>query len=115
MEDRPLLVLVTAPAEGDVAERLARGLVEARLAACVNVIPGLRSFYRWHGAIAADAEVQLLIKTREGRFDALVAWVQAEHPYDVPEIVALSIERGAAPYLAWLREETRDETAGEGG
>lgn len=109
MTDRPLLVLVTAPALGEVAANLARGLVEARLAACVNVIDGLRSFYRWQGEIAEDAEVQLLIKTREGRFDALVAWVQENHPYDVPEIVALSIERGAAPYLAWLREETRSD------
>jgi periplasmic divalent cation tolerance protein len=108
MDDRPLLVLVTAPAEGDVAERLARGLVEARLAACVNLVPGLRSFYRWQGEIADDLEVQLLIKTHEGRFDALVAWVQNHHPYEVPEVVALPIERGAAPYLAWLRDETDD-------
>lgn len=106
-DDRGLLVLVTAP-EGETAERLARGLVEARLAACVNVVPGLRSFYRWEGKIADDAEVQLLIKTREGRFDALVAWVQEHHPYDVPEVIALPIERGAAPYLAWLRAETGD-------
>ena len=108
MSDHPILVLVTAPADGQTPERLARGLVEARLAACVNLVPGLRSFYRWQGEVQDDAEVQLLIKTRQGRFDALVAWVQEHHPYDLPEVITLAIERGATPYLDWLFEETRD-------
>jgi periplasmic divalent cation tolerance protein len=107
MDDRALLVLVTAPASDDVAAKLAKGLVEARLAACVSIIAGLRSIYRYEGAIHDDAELQLLIKTREGRFDALVAWVQTHHPYDVPEIVALPIERGGAAYLAWLHDQTK--------
>lgn len=106
MPDEPIVVLVTAPAAGNAAERLARGLVEERLAACVNVVGGLRSFYRWEGAVTEDAEVQLLIKTVSGRFDALVAWVHEHHPYDVPEVVAVPIVRGSNAYLAWLREQT---------
>jgi periplasmic divalent cation tolerance protein len=105
-DDDALLVLCTAPAEGEAAERLARGLVEARLAACVNLVVGLRSFYRWEGAIQDDAEVQLLIKSRRGRLEALVAYVHEHHPYDVPEVIALPIVGGAAPYLAWLAQQT---------
>ena len=99
MHDDALLVLCTAPDE-EVAARLARGLVDARLAACVNVIPGLRSFYRWKGAVAEDAELQLLIKTRRARLPALREWIAAHHPYEVPELLALAIEGGGAAYLA---------------
>lgn len=105
MDDAPLLVLCTAPDE-EVAATLARGLVEAGLAACVNVIPGVRSFYVWEGALEEAAEVQLLIKSRRARYAALESWLQENHPYDVPEVVALPIERGSDAYLAWLREQT---------
>ena len=105
MEDGPLLILCTAP-DGDVAATLARGLVEARLAACVNVVAGLRSFYVWKGELQDDAEVQLLIKSRRARFDALEAWLREHHPYQVPEIIAVPIERGSAAYLGWLVEQT---------
>ena len=74
------VVLVTAP-DVEVAERLARGLVEERLAACVNLIPGIRSFYRWKGAVQDDVEVLLLVKTRAARRAALASWVQALHPF----------------------------------
>lgn len=103
--DEAIVVLCTAPAAGDAAVELARGLVEARLCACVNVVPGLRSFYRWEGAVQDDAEVQLLIKTRRDRFDALAAWLSEHHPYSVPEILALPVVAGADAYLAWLREQ----------
>ena len=82
-----LVVLCTAPDEA-TAEKLAKGMVEARLAACVNAIPGLKSFYRWQGKLESDREIQLLIKTRRARFDELAAWIEANHPYEVPEIVA---------------------------
>jgi periplasmic divalent cation tolerance protein len=105
-EPKAIVVLCTAPADGDHAQRLARGLVEARLAACVNVIANLRSFYRWDGAIQDDAEVQLVIKSRAGRFDAIAAYLQEHHPYDVPEVLALPVVDGAASYLTWLAEQT---------
>jgi periplasmic divalent cation tolerance protein len=104
-ENELLVVLCTAP-DADAARTLAGGIVEAHLAACVNVIPGLKSFYRWQGALHADSEVQLLIKTRRGRFDELAAWIESNHPYDVPEIVALPAERVSDSYLRWAVEET---------
>ncbi len=100
------LVLVTAP-PGEAAERLARALVEERLAACVNRVPGLRSVYRWQGEVVEDEEVLLLVKTSEDRLDALLARVPELHPYEVPEVVAVPIERGHPPYLAWLEASTR--------
>ncbi len=106
MQDGPILVLCTAPSD-EVGATLARGIVEAKLAACVNVVPGLRSFYVWKGAPCDEPEVQLLIKTRRARFDELSSWIDANHPYEVPEIVALPIEAGSASYLAWLEEQTR--------
>jgi periplasmic divalent cation tolerance protein len=105
MDDGPLLILCTAPSD-EVAATLARGLVEAKLAACVNVVSGLRSFYAWKGELRDEAEVQLLIKSRRARFDALEAWLREHHPYEVPEIIALPIERGSAAYLGWIIEQT---------
>ncbi|MBW2242781.1 MAG: divalent-cation tolerance protein CutA [Deltaproteobacteria bacterium] len=98
------LVLVTAP-NGEVAAQLGRTLVEERLAACVNVVPGLRSIYRWEGEIQDDAEVLLMVKTRADRLDSLTRRVQELHPYDVPEILALPIAGGSQAYLAWVRSE----------
>lgn len=103
--DAPLVVLCTAPDE-EVAARLARGLVETRLAACVNVIPGLRSFYTWKGEVQDDREVQLFIKTRRGRLAEVERWITEHHPYEVPEIVALAVADGSKPYLDWLRAES---------
>ncbi len=97
------VVFCTVPDE-EVAERLARGLLEARLAACVNVLGGVRSFYRWQGAVQSDAELLMIIKTTKATFAALESWLLREHPYDVPEVVAISIEKGAPAYLEWLRE-----------
>lgn len=103
--DAPLVVLCTAP-DAEVGARLARGLVEARLAACVNVIPGLRSFYSWQGRVQDDTEVQLFIKTRRGRVEDVERWIGEHHPYDVPEVLVLSVAGGSKPYLDWLRAET---------
>lgn len=104
--DDVFVVLCTAPADPEVVARLARGLVESRLAACVNVIAGVRSFYRWEGAVQDDAESQLLIKTTGARLEAVKAHLDEHHPYDVPEILALPVRDGGAAYLAWVRGET---------
>jgi periplasmic divalent cation tolerance protein len=107
-ENELIVVLCTVPDEA-TAERLAHGLVEGGLAACVNAIGGVKSFYRWEGKILVDSELQLIIKTRRGRFDDLAAWVRANHPYEVPEIVAIPAERVSNEYLAWAVEQTRAE------
>ncbi|MBX3245920.1 MAG: divalent-cation tolerance protein CutA [Myxococcales bacterium] len=103
-ESEALVVLCTAP-DADTAARLARGLVEARLAACVNILGGVRSFYVWKGEVQDDAEHQLVCKTDRAHLDALMSWVRAEHPYEVPELLALPVTGGSAGYLAWLRAE----------
>lgn len=104
-EDELIVVLCTVP-EAETAQRLANGLIEARLAACVNAIPGVKSYYRWQGKIEAESEIQLVIKTRLGRFDALAAWIEANHPYELPEIVAIPADRASEAYLAWALEQT---------
>jgi periplasmic divalent cation tolerance protein len=86
------------------AERIARALVERRLAACVNVLPGVVSVYRWKGEVCRDGEVMLLIKTRAERLPALREALLALHPYELPELLALPIEYGHPPYLAWMDE-----------
>lgn len=102
--DDVLVVLVTAPTP-EVAADLARALVEARLAACGSVVPGLRSIYRWEGKVADEPEALLLLKTTRARFEPLRAEVLRRHPYQVPEVVALPVEAGSAAYLAWVREQ----------
>ena len=96
-----LVVLVTVPSR-DAGEQLAEALVGEALAACVNIVGPMRSIYRWQGEICRDDEHLLLIKTTSARYAALEARVRALHSYDNPEVVALSIERGAAAYLEWL-------------
>lgn len=100
------IALVTAP-RGRRAEALAKGLVEARLAACVNIAPGVVSHYRWQGRLCRDAEVLLVIKTTKSRLKAAERWIRARHPYTVPEFLVLSVEGGSALYLNWLKEQVR--------
>ncbi len=101
-----ILVLTTLSQEADV-ERIAKHLLEERLAACVQVQP-IRSWYRWKGAVANDAEFLLLIKTRAERFPALEERLRQMHPYELPEIVRVPIEGGLAPYLEWIEAETQE-------
>ena len=103
--DSPRVVLVTAP-PGDPAREVARGLIAARLAACVNVLAGVVSVYRWQDAVEEEAEALCVIKTTAGRLDEIERWLDEHHPYDVPEFVALAPERVAPAYLAWLRAES---------
>lgn len=100
-----LLVLTNLP-DRLAAEKLAEALVGERLAACVNILAPCRSIYRWNGAVQNDEEVPLLAKTTTERYAALEAAIRSNHPYEVPEIIALPIERGLAAYLTWVGEET---------
>ncbi len=100
-----LVVLVTAPT-AEQAAALARALVDERLAACGNVLAGVRSVYRWEGSVHEDAEALLVLKTTRARFEALRERVIALHPYQVPEVLALPVEAGSADYLAWIAAET---------
>lgn len=98
------LVLVTAPEEA--AALIAERLVAECLAACVNALPGLRSTYRWQGEVQQDQETLLLIKTSAHLLPRLEERIGDLHPYDVPEIIALALSEGSAPYLDWIAEST---------
>jgi periplasmic divalent cation tolerance protein len=98
-----IVVLCTCPTQEE-AGKLARLVVEERLAACASVVPGVRSFYRWKGAVEAAREHLMVIKTTREAFPALSAALQKAHSYELPELVALPIVDGSASYLAWLDE-----------
>lgn len=98
-----LVVLTTIP-NAEEAETLARKIVETRLAACVQVLPQMRSFYVWENAIQIDSEHLLLVKTLPEKFEELKNFIQANHSYDVPEIIALAAEKVSESYLGWLTE-----------
>lgn len=103
----PLLVLTNLP---DVAsaEKLARALVESRAAACVNVFAACRSIYRWQGAVETADEIPLLIKTTRAAYPRVEEVIRAQHPYAVPELIAVPITHGLPAYLDWLAEETEE-------
>ena len=101
MDDDAIVVFMTA-ASGEEATRLAEMLVGANLAACVQILPEMESVYRWQGKIERQSEVLMLAKTTQGKFDDLEREVRALHSYDTPEIVAVPIVTGSAPYLEWL-------------
>jgi periplasmic divalent cation tolerance protein len=100
------IVLVTAP-DGRVARQLAGAILKARVAACVNIIPGLESHYWWQGKLDQSAEVLLLIKTTKGKLKALQKLVLQKHPYDTPEFIALPASTVAEKYLAWVHESVK--------
>jgi periplasmic divalent cation tolerance protein len=100
-----VVVLSTFPDETRAAD-IARALVDARLAACVNLVAGARSIYRWQGAIEEAREVLAVIKTTSDRLDALRTRLVELHPYEVPEVIAMPVVGGHAPYLDWISGET---------
>lgn len=100
-----LLVLTNMP-DRAAAEKLADALIEQRVAACVNILAPCRSVYRWQGAVQHDEEHPVLIKTTRESYAALETAIRRTHPYELPEIVAVPIERGLPAYLAWVAAET---------
>jgi periplasmic divalent cation tolerance protein len=103
------IVVLSTCSSPEEAERLARLLVERRLAACVSVVPGVRSFFRWQGAVDCAAEWLLVAKSSRGLFPALAAALELEHSYEVPEVLALPVVEGAANYLNWLAASLRSQ------
>ena len=103
-----VIVMTTLPADADVST-FAQTLVEARLAACVNILPAMESVYRWEGQIEREHERQLVIKTSRGRLAALWDSVREMHPYDMPEFVVLPIVDGNDAYLRWVGDSTRPD------
>jgi periplasmic divalent cation tolerance protein len=101
------LVLCTLP-DRAVGQRIAKVLVEERLAACVNVLPGVESTYRWQDAVETAEETLLLIKTTRDRFGALRERIVALHPYELPEVIAVDVAAGLPAYLQWVVAGTRD-------
>jgi periplasmic divalent cation tolerance protein len=107
----PVLVCYCTCPDAASADALAAALVEERLAACVNRLPGLRSVYRWQGAVEQADEVLLLIKTTHDRLPALTARLRALHPYELPELVAVETAGGLPEYLDWVVAQTREDPA----
>lgn len=103
----PCLVLTNCPDAG-LAERLAREVLAARLAACVNILPACQSLYRWQNAIESACEVPVLFKTTQDRYPALLEAITRLHPYNIPEIIALPVTAGLPAYLDWVVAETRE-------
>ena len=109
-----IVVLVTVGSEGE-ATKISSILVERGLAACVNIIPGVRSIFRWEGNITEEQEFLLLAKTVNKAFDQLTSAVKANHSYRVPEVIALPIHHGSEEYLTWIRDMTKSGESPAGG
>lgn len=111
--DFPAIVLIYATFPDVLtAERAGGALVAARLAACVNIIPGMRSIYRWQGAVHGDEEVVAIVKTRSSLAERVIGWVRIAHPYVNPALVALPVTSGSANFLGWIASETDSDACG---
>lgn len=104
-----ILIVMTNLPNVQAGEALASALVEARLAACVNLLPAVQSIYRWQGKVEKATEITLLIKTTQRHYAALEAAISAAHPYELPEVIALPVTAGLPSYLHWVIAETMPE------
>ena len=109
MSAEGILVVLTTVASAEEGEAIARVLVEERLAACVNLVRGVRSFFFWEGRLQEEDEALLLVKTRRERYGELEARIRSLHSYSVPEILALTVEAGSPAYVKWVRESVHTE------
>jgi len=105
-KEQAVVIFVTTPSQAE-ARKIGRALVEEKLVACANIIPPIRSIYRWQGKICDEPEVLMVLKTRSGNIQKIIRRVQSLHSYSVPEIIALPILAGSKEYLRWIREVTR--------
>ena len=103
MPEKYIVVFITAGSAAE-AEKLSLGLVEEKLAYCVNVIPSVKSTYFWEGKVCVDEELMLVVKSRNSRFKNLERWVRKNHSYDVPEVIALPLANGSKPYLKCIND-----------
>ncbi|XP_075971343.1 protein CutA homolog [Anticarsia gemmatalis] len=106
--DKYSIAYVTVP-NMDVGKTLGRGLVQNKLAACVNIIPQVTSIYEWKGELNEDSELLLMIKTRTSVVDKLTEYVRSNHPYEVCEVISVPIKNGNPPYLKWIGEQVQDK------
>lgn len=104
--DESVALVLTTFAEAESARQFGTRLIELQLAACVNLLPGVESIYRWKGDVEVEGECFMLMKTTRARLEALEAWVQEHHPYEEPEFLVLPVEAGSAGYLHWVRRNT---------
>lgn len=106
--DEAIVVLTNLP-DLDTAKVLARRLVGEGLAACVNILPGVQSIYRWQGQLEEASEVTVLVKTMRSHYAALEETIRTSHPYDLPEVIVLPIAAGLPAYLAWVEDQTKKD------
>ncbi|MCX7679339.1 MAG: divalent-cation tolerance protein CutA [Spirochaetes bacterium] len=105
MQTNEIVILCTVPNEV-VAENIARMLVENKIAACVNIVPNLVSIYSWKGQVCRDSELLCIIKSKAELFEKIETAIKSVHPYEIPEIIALPIIKGHAPYISWIYDVT---------
>ncbi len=110
MSDEQILLVMTNVPDVATAQAIARAVVDAKLAACVNILPAVQSVYRWQGAVEQASEVTLLIKTTQRRYPQLQRAIVAAHPYELPEVIAWPLSEGHPPYLHWVVSETQSDT-----
>ncbi len=114
MSAPPAVRMVFVTAASSAAPELARRIVEGRLAACVNIVPGVRSIYRWQGTIEDEAEALLILKVPEAGSEDLPARIAELHPYDLPEVLMLDVDAGLPEYLSWVSESCAAPAGGQG-
>jgi periplasmic divalent cation tolerance protein len=105
-KERSVVIFVTASSSAE-ARRIGHALVEEKLVACANIVPGIRSIYHWQGKICDEPEILMVLKTRSGRVQKIIKRVRSLHSYTVPEIIVLPIAAGSKEYLRWIYETTR--------
>ena len=101
-----ILLAISTISDIDKGRQLARRIIDKRLAACCNIVPGITSFYRWQGELCEDQECLLVMKTLKSRYQPLEDFIKANHPYDLPELIALPVNTGSKEYLAWVSQES---------